>query len=58
MDLPEAKDNFKAFERHFGRDTVLFPTSGKNGVNLRPLLEHVRLLYDQHEAAKSASEDE
>ena len=50
MDLDSAKDNLEPFRKKLTKDEVIIQTSGKEGWNVRELLDFVRVTYDIHTA--------
>jgi len=50
MDLKEARDNFEEFKAYIEDDVILIPISAKHGINLKELLSHIRMFYDQESA--------
>ncbi|QQP49336.1 GTPbinding protein 5like, partial [Caligus rogercresseyi] len=51
MDAEGSEDNFVRLVRHCGKDRVL-GISAKHGVNLKAMLDEVRVMYDNHMASR------
>ena len=46
LDMPGAEDNVKLLQERLS--LPIYPVSAKNGINIKPLLLHLRELYDKY----------